>query len=434
MKLAVHEDCLDNGLRIVTVPRPGLSRAHVYVQLRGGPVHEDDDTWGLSHLVEHMVFRGTDLHADLAALTLGADDFGGDLGAATYRDRVTFDTRLDPERVADAFALLASMIAAPRLQKLGVERAIIEEEISDLFDDDGKDVDAENAVFRHLFHGHVLARPIEGRPELLRRYDKRIVRAFHRRVYSAQNVVVSIAGPVTRVRVLAAARRAFARVPSGETPALGRAPAAGRTRGRVHVVRSEAMQTSVRLCGLLPGHGLGGKGTVSPDVAAAYVLARLLDDGPASRLQSRVVDRDGLAYSVWAMADLYEERGCLEIGGSVRPDRAAALVSALIRELAALAARPPSKDELSRICARAARDARDALDDPDALAESAGRGALFGRSWHPNRELAAMHAVTPSRVQRLAALAKDSAHLVLSGEVTRSAATSALRAMAQLGG
>lgn len=427
MKLTIHEDRLDNGLRIVTVPRPGLSRAHVYAQLRGGPVHEDDDTWGLSHLVEHMVFRGTDLHDDVASLTLAADDFGGDLGAATWRDRVTFDSRVDPERIPDAFALLASMIAAPRFSQLGVERGIIEEEISDLFDDDGHDVDPENAVFSRLFAGHVLSRPIEGRPELLRRYHKRAVRAFHRRCYGADNIVISVAGPVAPRRVLAAARRAFARVPAGQGPSLGIAPPPPRSRGVVHVVRSEAMQTSVRLCGPLPGTCAG-----PASAAVAFVLARLLDDGPASRLQARIVDRDGLAYAVWAMADLYEERGCLELGGSVRPDHAADLVAALVRELRALARRAPSADELARICSRARRDARDALDDPGLLADSAGKGALFGRPWRPARELLAMRAVTPEAVQQLARAAAAQAQVVLSGEVSRSAATAARRAMATL--
>jgi predicted Zn-dependent peptidase len=425
---AVHEDCLDNGVRIVTVPRPGLSRGHVCVQLRGGPVHEDDGTWGMSHLVEHMVFRGTDVHRDVAALALGADDFGGDVGAATWRDRVAFDTRVDPERIHDAFDLLASMIAAPRFAQLAVERAIVEEEISDLFDDDGNDIDPENAVFAHLFAGHVLARPIEGRPELLRRYDKRAVRAFHRLSYGGQNVVVSVAGPVSRRSVLAAARSAFARVPPGPVPQRGRSPPpTARARGRVHVVKSESAQTSVRLCGPMPGF-------MAPAAASAHMLARLLDDGPASRLQARVVDRDGLAYSVWAMADLYEDRGCLEIGGNVRPEHAADLVDALVRELASIARRPPSVDELARVCARAARDALDALDDPALLAESAGKGVLFLHPWRPARELRALRAVAPADVQRLARIAAAGAHLVLSGTVFRSAASRARGAWARLSG
>lgn len=439
--LAVHHDVVGDGVRIVTVPRPMLSRTHVVAQLRAGPVHEDDTTWGMSHLVEHMVFRGTDRHKDVHALTIAVDELGGDLGAATWRDRVAFDTRVDVDRVGDAFDVLASMIAAPRFSQLAVERGIVEEEISDLFDDDGNDVDPENATFACLFAGHPLARSIEGRPEVLATFNARAVRAFHQRLYVAPNLVVSVAGPVARKQVVEAARRAFKRIAPG-TPGASGAPAAFPPRGspprptraeraaardRVRVIRSEKTsaggQTGVRLCAPVVGMHHG-------DAPTVHMLARLLDDGPASRLQARLVDRDGLAYSIWAMADLYEERGCLELGGSVRPESAADLLQALRRELRALARTPPSAEELRRIVARAERDARDARDDPAALAEAAGKSALFGRPFQPGRDLVKFRQVRPGDVQRIAREAVDSAWTILSGAVPQ-AAMRAARARAR---
>lgn len=415
-------EVLPNGVRIVVAPLPHLARAHVVVQLRGGPVHEDDETWGMSHFVEHMVFRGTDEHKDVRELSLAADAFGGDVAAATYRDRVTYDTRCDPDRLGDAFALLASMIAAPRFGSLEVERAIVEEEIAELFDDDGADIDAENALFGRMFAGHVLARSIEGTPEHLARFDKAAVRAFHQRMYAGGNVVVSVAGPVSRRAVIDEARRAFARVPAGLSPPRGQPPRPRRTRGHVEVIRTDAPQTSARLCIEMPGFR-------HAQAPVALVLARLLDDGPASRLQARVVDRDGLAYSVWAMSDLYEDRGVLEIGGSVRHDRVGELVVALARELNAIALRPPTSRELEGITLRYARDVRDSLDDPAILAESVGKGALFLDPWRPARAVAAIGAVTPTDVQRLARDGLRAPHLVLSGAPGRVAAGSARRAI-----
>jgi predicted Zn-dependent peptidase len=418
---------LANGVRVVTAPVPSLSRAHVFVQLRGGPVHEDDETWGISHLVEHMVFRGTDQHKDVRALTLSADDFGGDIAAATYRDRVAYDTRCDPDRLSDAFDLLAGMIAAPRFASLDVERAIIEEEISELFDDDGRDIDAENALFSRVMAGHPLARSIEGTVAQLNRFDKRAVRDFHARSYRGENVVVSVAGPLSPRAVAAAAKRAFGRVPSGGGPPSGKAPKPPEKKAAVHLIETEAPQTTARLCAPLPGFR-------HDDAAAAQVLARLLDDGPASRLQARIVDRDGLAYSVWAMADLYEERGVLELGGSVRPEHVGELVDALCRELRGVVTRPPSDDELSRIAARFARDLRDSLDDPSVLAEGVGKGALFQDPFRPKRAAAQIAAVKADDVRRLAriALASTSLQLVLSGSASRRAVAASRRAVESL--
>lgn len=418
-------DTLDNGVRVAVAPLPSLARAHIFVQLRGGPVHEDDSTWGMSHFVEHMVFRGTDRHADVRALSLAADAFGGDVAAATYRDRVTYDTRCDPDRLEDAFELLASMIARPRFGALAVERAIVEEEIADLFDDDGEDIDAENALFSRMFAGHVLARSIEGTPEQLERFDRAAVRAFHRRMYVGGNVVVSVSGPVDRRRVLSWAQRAFGRVSPGQAPGWGTPPPARVSRTNVHVIRTDAPQTSVRLCVELPGFK-------HPDAPAALVLARLLDDGPASRLQARLVDRDALAYSVWAMADLYEERGVLELGGSVRHERVGELVAGLARELSAVALRAPAAAELQSVALRYGRDVRDTLDDPALLAESVGRGVLFADPYVPARAVAAIAAVKPADVQRLARGAVHGARLVLSGTPGRRGLASAREAIGDL--
>lgn len=408
---------LDNGVRVVAVPRAALSRAHVFVHLRGGPAHEDEDSWGMSHLVEHMVFRGTDRFPDVRALTLFADDFGGDVGAMTYRDRVAYDTRVDPDRLHDAFSMLSGMIAAPRFTGLAVEREIVEEEIADLFDDSGNEVDVENAVAARVLAGHPLARSIEGTPASLRRATRARLRAFHARCYRGGNVVVSVAGPIAARQVFEAARKSFGRIAAGPAPAPGVAPRPPRRR-ELTVIRTDASQTQVRVCAAAPGIG-------SPDAWAAVALARLLDDGPASRLQARVVDALGLAYSVWAFADLYEARGVLEVGGTVRHDRVEELLRALVREIAALRRRGPSPAELRRVVERYQRDARDARDDAAALAEAAGKGTLYGQPWRPEEAMAALAAVRPRDVQRLAARLFPHAHIVLAGSPSRSAQVAA---------
>lgn len=415
---------LDNGVRVIAVPRPALSRTHVFVHVRGGPAHEDDDTWGMSHLLEHMLFRGAGRFDDVRALTLFADDFGGDVGAMTYRDRVAFDTRVDPERLRDALGLLADMIAAPRFLGLSVERAIVEEEIADLFDDDGNEIDVENAVAGRILAGHPLARSIEGTPASLRRATRARLRAFHARSYRGGNVVVSVAGPVAPRRVVELARRAFARVPAGAPPPPGVAPRPPRRRD-VTVIPTEASQTQVRLCAPVPG-------LQSPDAWVAVALARVLDDGPASRLQARVVDAQGLAYAVWAFADQYEERGVLEVGGTVRHDRVEELVRALERELRSMQRQGPLPSELARVRERFRRDARDARDDPAALAEAAGKGTLFARPWHPRRAVEALGAVRRHEVRDLARRSMGRAHVVLAGSPGRKAVAAARDAVARL--
>lgn len=405
----IRETRLANGTAVVTAAMPGHARCHLYVQLRGGPVHEDDHTWGLSHVVEHMVFRGTAELADARAVSLAADDFGGDLGAATYRDRVTFDTRCDADRVDDALALLARMLGHPRLQGLATELGVIEEELAELYDDNGVEIDLDNVVFRQLFTGHRLARTIEATPRHVRRVTRAALRMFHAAHYGARHFVVSVAGDVDHDAVAAAARRTFGRLPAGPALPTGVAPRATATEAQpVWVTRTDDAQTSLRLCLPIPGF--------RDDAATVWsVVGRLLDDGPASRLQHEVIDRDGLAYAVWAMVDFYEERGVLELGGQVRHDRFVILVDALASQLERLARRAPSADELERVVARYTRDVRDTLDDPASLAEAIGKGVLFGRPFQPTQQIANVAGVGGSAVRDAVRAALPQARLALLG-------------------
>jgi predicted Zn-dependent peptidase len=422
----VHAHTLANGVRVLVAPMPARARTHLYVHLHGGPVYEDDKTWGLSHLLEHMVFRGSGRHKDVVGVTRAADDFGGDVGAATYRDRVSFDTRLDADRVNDAFDLVSGILRAPRFSSMRIERAIVAEEIAELVDDDGNQLDAENAVFSRVFPGERLARTIEGIPEQVGRYRESDVRAFHARAYAGRSTVVSVAGPVDAARVIAAAQKTFGRIAEGTALSLGAAPRAPRRTG-VELIRLDAAQTTVRVAFRAPGRS-------SKEARALSVLARILDDGPASRLQQSLVDEQGLAYSVWAFSDPYEEGSVLELGGTVRHDRVGALLRALVRELRVLVKGGVTHGEVRRVAARHARDMREVLDDPAALAEHLGRHALFGARFDPRAAPDELSSVTAREVSALARelLTRDAARLILAGDPTRrevSAARAAVRGL-----
>lgn len=407
--VAIATTRLDNGVTVITAPLLHHARCHVFVQLRGGPVHEDDDTWGLSHVVEHMVFRGTKRHKDARAVGLAADDFGGDLGAATYRDRVTFDTRCDPDRVVDALALLADMLGAPRFEGLETELGIIEEELAELYDDDGQEIDPDNASFRQVFAGDVLARSIEGSIGGLKKVTKKRLEKFHDAGYRGGNVVVSVAGPVEHGAVVAAAQKSMGRLQAGGPPPRGTAPKIHEPHARdVAVVRTEDAQTSVRLTFPVVGFA-------SPASSVASVLARIIDDGPASRLQQEVIDRDGLAYSAWGLCDLYETRGMLELAGQVRHERVVTLVEAFAAQVTALVKSLPTQAELDRVVRRVARDARDLLDEPAALAEAVGKAALFGQAFDPSAQVARVAAVDRAAVRGLARSLAASPRVVLVG-------------------
>lgn len=409
-RIPLKQTRLDNGVIVVSARLAHLSSSHVVAMHRGGPVHEDDDTWGLSHLVEHMVFRGTRRHKDTRAVSLAADAFGGEIDGATWRDRVVYDTRVDAGREPDAIGLLADMLGAPRFEGLEVEKGVLREELLELLNEDGVEIDADNLSARRLFDGHVLSRTIEGTLDTLKRFDLAAVKRFHRQVYGPEHTVVSVAGPVAHGDVVEAAKKTFGRLPRGEGARPGSPPARDRKRNGAIVVKDEDSQTQVRLC--FPCEGLHSEGRY-----ATSVLSRVLDDGPAARFRAKLIDQLGLAYSLWCDVDLYEDKGTVEVGAQVAHDRVGDVVEAVCRELAAIAHKAPRLDEVERVRARVQRDLLDMRDAPSHVAESAARGALVGLPFHPERTLARVAEVAPKDVSKAARslFHKDKAVLVLVG-------------------
>lgn len=418
---------LPSGARVVTAALPHLARAHVGLTLRGGPCHEDDRTWGLSHLVEHMLFRGTRHHEDARAVSLAADRFGGEVDGSTFRDRVLYDTRADPERVGEAVALLGEMLLHPRFEGLEVEKGIIHEELLEALDDDGQEIDADNLVYRDLFAGRPLARSIDGTLDTLESFGADDLRAFHQSHYPASAMVLCAAGPVDHAEVVEAARTALGGEPGRSVPA-GVAHGKGRRKKPLHVVRTDDSQTTFRLVFEVEGQH-------APERWPLRLLTRVLDDGPAARLPSRLIDREGLAYELWASQVAYEDCGALEIGGQVQHDRVGDVVDAVVRELEDILRAPVEPEELARVQDRVARDLRDFRDMPDELVESLSRAALFGLPFDLPAALAGARAVTPGLLQdkARAVLRLENAALVLVGLPGKKQVARAEAALARLG-
>jgi predicted Zn-dependent peptidase len=413
----VHESTLKNGIRLATIPLPHLGRAHITVTLRCGPCHEDDATWGLSHFLEHMVFRGGKRFRTTRALSQAADDFGGEVEASTYRDRMVFESRVDPSALPEALALIADMLGGPRFGELEVEKDILREELLEYLDDDGHEIDDENLIHQQVFGGHPLSRSIDGTLANLEAFKKRDLRQFHRRHFTGSNLVVAAAGPLAHSTLVRAARAHLLSLPRGETPALGTPPPPLVKVGRVRVVRQDESQTTFRM-------GFPCAGLNDPLRVPLALIGRILDDGPMSRLQSRLVDRDGLAYSLWANASLYDDRGIFELGGQVQHKKVAEVIAAVCKELSRLGQRRVPRAELARVKRRVARDLADLHDHPAHMADSVAAGILAGRPFSPAKIMSQVEAMTPAALHKVAQglFRAQNAHVVLVGKCTQKSA------------
>ena len=360
---------LPNGLRIALCPAAHLSSATVALAVRVGSRYERPEENGVSHFLEHMLFRGTTAHPTSHAWNDAFERLGGTLGASTTADHTLFDVTLPPEDAAAATALLAE-IFDPVLSHVEVEKRVAREEILEHLDEDGRNVDADDQIHRAAFGDHPLGQPILGSEENLSAVDRESLLAWHRAHYVADGSVVAVAGAFDEEAVLAAATRAFAGVPRGArvapSPFVASPPGP-----RMHYVDSIGAQVDVRIA-------FGAMGETHPAHPALSLLGRIVDDGMSARVFRTIVEDRGLAYEAFGELATYEDTGLYVLGASAAPESAAPVTDALLQVVLALRGGEISRSEIDKARTRAHFALRAARDDSGALAELAATGLLFG--------------------------------------------------------
>jgi predicted Zn-dependent peptidase len=337
-----YRDVLPSGLTVVTIETPHLHSAVCAVYVRVGSRHESPRNNGVSHLLEHLFFRGSHRYRDSVAMNAAIEAVGGNLNGVTMRDLSSFYTPTHPDGVEVAVRILGDMLSRPRLVHLNTERKIILEEMLDEVDERGRDIDVDNLTKVVLYPDHPLALKIAGTPRTVNRISAAQLRRHLRRFYVSGNMVLAVAGPVRRAEVLGTARRAFRHLRRGPRAAERAPKPLLATAPRLKYVTLDETQVVFRLS--FP--------TVSethPDAPALGLLRRILDDGLSSRLPHAIVERRGLAYSIGATLETFDDTGAFEIDGACAAKRVGATVRETLRTVATLRAGDISREELRRV-------------------------------------------------------------------------------------
>lgn len=395
MKLAAFEDTLPSGLTVMTVETPHLHSAMCSVYVRVGSRHEDSETNGVSHMLEHLFFRGSRRFPNSVKMNAAVEAVGGNLNGVTMRDSSFFYTPTHPDGVGVSLAILGDMLSRPRLVQLDTEKKIILEEMLDEVDERGRDIDVDNLSKRLLFEKHPLALKIAGTPDTVRAMTARQVKRHFEQAYVTGNVVVAVAGPVKHGQVLKQASAAFRHLPPGPQWVEAPAPSARRDGPRLKYVALEEAQVEFRLT--FP--------TVSdahPDFAALSMLRRVLDDGLSSRLPHEVVEKRGLAYSIGATLDVFHDTGAFEVDGATAPKQLAKVVEQVLRTLSTLRAGRIAPEELRRAKKRNAMHLEFMCDSPADLCGWFGGTRLFRKPEPLERRIAEANAVTLADLKRVA--------------------------------
>ncbi|MCS6898451.1 MAG: pitrilysin family protein [Myxococcales bacterium] len=394
--LFAHEERdLPGGLRVLLIHKPHLQRATISLYLRVGARHETRETSGLSHFLEHMLFRGTPSYPTCHAQALAFERLGGTLEALTSTDHGVLSVTLPTETLTAALNPLGEVVRSPLLSDIEIERGIVEEEIREDLDDHGRQINADILVRELLYPEHPLGFPVTGSLEQLHRYDVEALRNHHARHYTAANMVLAVAGNFPVDEAWNALTSAFTALPTGKRLDVTPAPPLPRS-ARFRYVASDSSQTDLRIA-------FRGPGEHHPDEPAIEMLLRILDDGMATRLYGRLCNDKGLCYDVSATVETYEDDGVFDLAAETQHERAPTVAREMLNLCRELAEHGPTQDELDIARARLAWSTRAMLDDPEQLASFYGLAALANVTLSPEVRCRELLAVTREQIRDAAA-------------------------------
>jgi len=385
---------LPNGLRVVVVPLPHLHTSAAQLTVRAGSRYEDAATAGISHFVEHMLYRGSAAYPTTFALNRAIERQGGGLYAETSRELTSYLLDSPPESLPALLEVLADAVIRPGWYEMDTERRIVLEELLEDLDEDGQLICTEDLARGLAWGDHPLGLPIAGTQASVSAYTPEQVAAHHARHYTGANSVLCVAGPFEPAAVVEVAARCFADLPGGEQVTPARAPDAVAGPGFQYVRYLESQTTlNLMVQGLADPHALSG---------AQSLMLRILDDGLSTRLYQRIINELGLAYSVSAMSESLEDVVLVDLCASCAHPSAGQMVQQVLSLLAELRDQPPDADDFEMARQRMLWDVRAGLDSPRAMVEFHTTCELLNRPRSMQARVKQILTASPADVQQVA--------------------------------
>ena len=398
----VRRTVLPSGVRILTEQVPGARSATVGFWVAVGSRDEHPDTYGSTHFLEHLLFKGTAARSALD-IAVSFDAVGGEHNAMTAKEYTCYYAKVQDKDLLMAVSVLSDMVTSSVIDpdEFENERGVILEELA-MADDDPADV-ANERLYEAVFGGHPLGRPIGGNPQTITAVTRAAVWEHYRENYRAQDLVITVAGALDHDAVVLEVQRSL--VAAGWDLDVEMAPVPRRhavpgqiERGSSIVVVPRPIEQANILIGV-------------PGIAAAddrrstlSVLNSILGGGMSSRLFQEVRERRGLAYSVYSFSPSYSDAGLFALYAGCSPSKAAQVAELMLKEFRRLGTHGVTDEELRRSVGQLSGASALALEDSDTRMSRLGRAEItLGEFIDLDETLRRLSLVTAADVQELAA-------------------------------
>jgi predicted Zn-dependent peptidase len=329
---------LESGERVISERVPSVRSVALGFWIGSGSRDETDAKAGVSHFIEHLLFKGSSSYTaqEIAEIF---DALGGELNAATSREHTMVYARVADSHVQTALNVITDMVFAPLFADLDAEREVVLEEIA-MYEDTPQEL-VHDLFSEAVFGRHALGRPVIGTADVISSVTRRVLTSYHRQMYAGGNVVIAAAGNIEHNRLVRMLQRAQSQ----------QRPPAGGPRVRRPLVKAPP-----------PGFRFAKKDTEqyhvcvgAPGIArsdrrrfAASILDSLLGGSASSRLFQEIREKRGLAYSVYSFASQYTDTGLVGIYLGTREENLPACVEIAAEQLADIAAGNVRDDEVAR--------------------------------------------------------------------------------------
>ena len=334
----IRRTVLPSGLIVLTERMEHVRSVAMGVWMRAGSRHEVPELNGISHFVEHMVFKGTKSRS-AQRIAREVDAIGGNLDAFTGKETVCFNIKVLDEHVGTALNVLSDLVLNPvfAAEEITRERGVILEEIK--MDEDNPDTLVHEIFMQNFWKGHPLGKPILGTRETVRSFEQNTLVRFFEQRFQSGNMVFSAAGNIEHDSFVEQVARHFSSLAPGSVLSDSATPT---VTPRIHLRNKKSLE-QVQLCLGVPAPPIGDESRYT-----TLLLNTILGGGMSSRLFQTVREERGLVYAIYSDLAPYRDTGSLCVYAGTSADRALQVIDLIMEEFRRLKTEPLQPGELRR--------------------------------------------------------------------------------------
>jgi len=334
----IRRQVLPNGLTVITEQMQNIRSVSIGIWVKTGSRDEDLQWNGISHFIEHMVFKGT-RHRSAEDIARQIDSIGGNMDAFTAKECICFNVKVLDEHLPIAMDVLSDLVLNPvfAAQDISRERGVILEEIK--MDEDSPDYLVHEIFTQNFWKDHPLGKPILGTKDTVKRFERDPVLDFYSQRFGPGNLIISAAGNLSHHAFVELVNKHFRQMKPVKNGFHSPRP---KIVPRI-ILRNKKALEQVQICVGVPSHPIAHEKR-----HASYILNTLLGGGMSSRLFQNIRERQGLAYAIYSDLNPYRDTGCLSVYAGTSRESASKVVQCVVSEFRKLKAEQVPDEELRR--------------------------------------------------------------------------------------